>query len=118
MEVFLEYSSADPSVDTISSNNSECINFTISPTNAIKNVDVITQPIFYPNPSTDIIHWKTAGQTKLLSIRIYNMQGQLLFFKSLPMQTGTIDLSKFSNGIFQIKYETNTGVYHKKIIKQ
>ncbi len=71
---------------------------------------------FYPNPSKDYIYLKSKNNIQILSIEIYNMNGQILL--AFPnVKSEKIDISELSNGSYILKVNSNKGGSNTKFIK-
>jgi len=76
--------------------------------------------LVYPNPTSGELRIETSDMRyEILEIEIYDMIGRK-FISNLKSQISnqTIDISKFSNGIYLVKIETEKGTLAKKIIKK
>ena len=73
----------------------------------------------YPNPTENIVT-VDLGNNKLQNakIEILNLLGESIFQKEVSQKNNTVNLSKFSNGIYLIKFSNDKGSNTKKIIKQ
>jgi len=70
----------------------------------------------YPNPVNNNLNIKS-NNTKLNSVKIFNLQGQLVNeFKAL--NTDVFDISELASGLYVIHIESDTGIAKKKFIKQ
>lgn len=69
--------------------------------------------LIYPNPTNGLVHIEIHNQTIQL-IKIYDLQGQLL----KETTESQFDLSKYSNGTYFIRTQTEKGLYTYKLIKQ
>ena len=93
----------------------------------IDNVNVLSinennlpEILVYPNPTSGELRIETSDMRyEILEIEIYDMIGRK-FISNLKSQISnqTIDISKFSNGIYLVKIETEKGTLAKKIIKK
>ncbi len=68
----------------------------------------------YPNPIKNIFFIK--GNIKNANLKIYNLQGQLVLEKVLNDKF--IDISKLSNGLYNVKIQTKNNVFIEKLIKK
>jgi hypothetical protein len=70
----------------------------------------------YPNPTHNELFINNAPQNS--SIQIYNLQGQLLFAKSIQKQT--IDIGNLSSGLYFYKIIDLNGniIYSEKLMKE
>ena len=99
--------------------------FTIDPTNQIgiqENYFSVGQLLVYPNPSSGLFNFKMSSKDQKVYIKIYNVVGELILMQERELNDGftegTIDLSKFTNGVYFITAESKTGRMSKRIIKQ
>lgn len=82
--------------------------------NASDNVITAKRPaIFraYPNPAQDILHIQTS---EAASFSIINQQGQIIITQKINGK-GTINISKFQQGIYYLKNSTS-GIVEKIIV--
>jgi len=69
----------------------------------------------FPNPTSRILNFVLKNRDEILSISIYNENGQLL--KSQYIINGnSIDLDEFQNGLFYLSIKTQKMLYWKKLI--
>lgn len=81
----------------------------------IENEEV-TDLVMYPNPTLDSLSFNNIN--KVMSVQISNQMGQTILYKDLNSKTGTIDLSDLNVGIYNIVFETESGIVNQRIIKQ
>lgn len=72
--------------------------------------------IMFPNPSFDNINF--SYNNKVMSVQISNQMGQIVLTKEINSKNGTIDLSDLNLGIYNIVFETESGIINQRIIKQ
>ncbi|GGG25088.1 hypothetical protein GCM10011344_27190 [Dokdonia pacifica] len=70
----------------------------------------------YPNPIENILNIKNTSSQIITDIRLYSLEGRLLFTKTSP--TEYIDLNAFSTGIYLIKITINNTIVTRKLIKR
>ena len=92
----------------------ECLTSNIE-NNLVENVI----PFIYPNPSHDVFFLKGMQLNSKVKISIYNTLGILIYSESKKdLFEYSIDLSKFSNGVYFVKVITNLGIqYSLKLLK-
>lgn len=78
--------------------------------------DDVTDLVMYPNPTFDTFSFNNIN--KVMSAQISNQMGQTVLYKELNTKTGTIDLSDLNVGIYNIIFETESGIVNQRIIKQ
>jgi hypothetical protein len=78
--------------------------------------DDVTDLVMYPNPAFDSFSFNNIN--KVMSVQISNQMGQTVLYKDLNTKTGTIDLSDLNVGIYNIVFETESGIVNQRIIKQ
>ena len=66
--------------------------------------------VVYPNPSTGIVHLTINGQEgKRLEIQVLNVIGTVVYRETMTelndRYTKTLDLSRFTNGLYYVKLE-------------
>jgi len=82
----------------------------------VENIENGNKIKLFPNPSTDRI---TVGYTgKINNIYIFNLLGELVSQRKLPIGTNEIDISNLKKGIYIIKIENSTGIIQQKLIKE
>jgi hypothetical protein len=77
----------------------------------------------YPNPSRDVFNISFTSETvQNLKVRILNVIGEELISDDLQQFVGeyvkSINLNKYTKGIYFLEIETNGGVVNKKLILQ
>ncbi|CAM4287006.1 PKD-like domain-containing protein [Flavobacterium terrigena] len=84
--------------------------------NLINNEDPVDL-VMYPNPSFDSINF--SYNSKVKSVQISNQMGQTVLAKEVDnLKNGTIDISVLNIGIYNIEFETESGIVSHRIIKQ
>jgi surface protein len=69
----------------------------------------------YPNPTSSKIFIETpASRTQLQEVFIYNMQGQLVYSKTILQSKEAIDVSQFKSGIYLLRLGNET----KRVVVQ
>ncbi len=106
------------------------LNLTVSTDNSVVNIDLSTlttsvkeqfykKGLFsiYPNPFTEKINIYNGTQSKLNTVSILNLQGQLVF-KSENLDINVIELSELNSGLYFITLTDTDGVSNTiKILK-
>lgn len=77
--------------------------------------------LVYPNPSTGIVHISINGfEGRKLELRVLNVIGTVMYREQLTelndRYTRTLDLSKFANGLYYIKLETDSSSEMRKLV--
>jgi len=93
------------------------------PTNRIEGGESITHLDVYPNPSRDVFNISfTSEKIQNLKVRILNVIGEELISDDLQQFVGeyvkSINLNKYTKGIYFLEIETDNGVINKKLILQ
>lgn len=70
--------------------------------------------LVYPNPALDFLYIDVADVIE--DLRVYNANGQLI--KTEKMRNNRIDISKFTNGLYIVRFNLNGKSIVYKIIKQ
>ncbi len=75
----------------------------------------------YPNPSTGIVHIAINGfEGRKLELRVLNVIGTVMYRETLTelndRYTRTLDLSKFTNGLYYVKLESDTSSEMRKLV--
>jgi hypothetical protein len=73
----------------------------------------------YPNPAKDriTIEIKSQYTAQNSMISIYDIQGQLVFEKSVSSKSMHIDISAFASGVYLVKLSNSKGIEMSKFIK-
>jgi hypothetical protein len=77
----------------------------------------------YPNPSKDIFNVSFVSEDiQNLELRVLNMVGEVIFTEGLEQFVGeytkSINMSKYTKGVYFLEITTNNGVVNKKIVLQ
>jgi hypothetical protein len=77
----------------------------------------------YPNPSKDIFNVSFVSEdVQNLEVRVLNMVGELVYTEGLEQFVGeytkSINMSKYTKGVYFLEITTNNGVVNKKIVLQ
>ncbi len=74
----------------------------------------------YPNPTDDVLNLSYSQDQAIVvnNISIYNMLGQLVLVIPNAKTIQNIDVSKFSNGEYLVKIDTNKGITNTKFLKK
>jgi len=80
--------------------------------NDLSNVDIK----LYPNPTNDIINIQS--NSKIKSVQVYNMNGQVMISKTIQNQNAKINVAGYISGTYIVKVETESGIQTHKIIKK
>ncbi|MDA9634668.1 T9SS type A sorting domain-containing protein [bacterium] len=77
----------------------------------------------YPNPSKDIFNISFVSENvQNLEVRVLNMVGELVYTEGLEQFVGeytkSINMSKYTKGVYFLEITTNNGVVNKKIVLQ
>lgn len=87
-----------------------------STTLSITDPMVFNQGItFYPNPTKDIVNFKSTESIETISI--YNLLGQEVFSKKINSNEFAIDISSFSSGTYIAKLNNNEKSKSLKLVK-
>lgn len=101
-------------VTSVVTNCSNFANATVTET-TIENEE-LTDLVMYPNPTFDSLSFNNIN--KVMSVQISNQMGQTILYKDLNSKTGTVDLSDLNVGIYNVVFETESGIVNQRIIKQ
>jgi len=87
--------------------------------NTLSTVNNQTKPLLklFPNPSADFIQLNTGDTDDVENISIYDLSGKKVLNIS-NYNNGKIDISKLSQGIYNIQIRSNGSLISKKIIKK
>ncbi|UPS92441.1 M1 family aminopeptidase [Bizionia sp. M204] len=97
----------DPESDIISKNNSVTL--------STENFDLEANLMVYPNPTSNRIHIQKPESLQINNVKIYNALGQLLETRSW---SSSMDFSGYASGILFVKFETNSGIINKTVLKK
>jgi hypothetical protein len=75
----------------------------------------------YPNPTSDVINVSFNGsKTQNLTVRVVNMNGQLVYTDAVGQYAGqyknTIDLSASAKGVYFVQLITDQGTINRKVV--
>lgn len=70
--------------------------------------------LIFPNPVKDVFNIETSQN---VNIEFFNMQGQIIKTLNLSITKTSIDISKFTSGVYTIKIKINNRIIVKKLIK-
>lgn len=103
----------DPGLD-----NSVAENWTASNEVFVSDHPHSTEPFLevYPNPVQDVLRIRTT--TTIVRISLSDLQGRLLATESIGSTGGTLDLSRYSSGVYMLKIETEEQSFIRKIVKE
>jgi len=91
--------------------------FLYDPTTDVDRISPETSSILiYPNPATDRIYFNVPGAAEgsRMKIEIFDASGRLV--DSLITHDNNMDVSSFSTGIYYIKAQLGSKVYHSKLL--
>jgi hypothetical protein len=77
-----------------------------------------TSLMLYPNPASDYINVKVSTGTRVGTISIYNMGGELVKVLDINGEERDIDISDIAKGTYIISVEDEKETLVKKFIKQ
>ncbi len=77
--------------------------------------------LVYPNPSTGIVHIAINGfEGRKLELRILNVIGSVMYRETLTelsdRYTKSLDLSKFTSGLYYVKLESDSSSEMRKLV--
>lgn len=95
--------------------NSTCYNDNLLSTNENQN---IYEVIVYPNPVSELITISSPNNNDVHTVSIYSIDGKFIGKYKNPLVNGqfSINIENLSVGFYNLKIETNNGVFSKKII--
>lgn len=70
----------------------------------------------YPNPANEFVNIKAS--TNINSVEIYDVQGRILATSLFNETSTSLDLTKYSSGIYYLKIKTEQGSKVEKLIKK
>jgi len=73
--------------------------------------------VLYPNPVDAVLNLQNSSETPIISIRVYNMLGQLILTAFHP-ENKQIDLSNVAAGHYIVSIESDRGTSELKFIKR
>ena len=83
--------------------------------------DPVSQDIqLYPNPAKEEVSMVVPGDDMPYDISVIDMQGRLIYAGSARNHNGilSLDVSKYSNGLYHINLLKENRLYHGRFIKQ
>ncbi|GGG27463.1 T9SS type A sorting domain-containing protein [Hymenobacter glacieicola] len=77
--------------------------------------------LVYPNPSTGIVHVAINGfEGRKVELRVLNVIGTLMYREVLSelndRETRTLDLTKFANGLYYVRLESENASEMRKLV--
>ena len=97
----------DPDVDIISRNNI----ITLS----VNTFEIENSLIIYPNPTANFINIQKPDGLTIHSIQIFDVLGKLVLETDFKESINTEILS---SGVHFVKFSTNEGIFHKRLLKE
>lgn len=113
-QICFECLAPNSQIETNIINNKKCKTFSIT---GISEIFESNKYHIYPNPTKDFITIE-CPKKGFKSIRLYDMSGVVLFDIKNNDSNITIDLNKFTSGIFLITIISENDIYTQKIIKE
>jgi hypothetical protein len=74
--------------------------------------------ILYPNPSDGLVHLINNGTYRLISVKIFDLAGNLIYNKYLRGSHNTLDLTSFNEGMYLIQLSIDRDQVIRKLILQ
>lgn len=75
------------------------------------------QLILFPNPATDVLHFRVQDGTPVRSVQLFDLNGRLLREQSGTFITGSMDLSGLVTGTFMLVLDTGAGRVGQRFVK-
>lgn len=96
----------------------EDYNVNISTATGIEESNINTSIVFFPNPTTNILHIENKDDLNITNINLLAINGDS-FEIPFERENGlTVDLTGFSSGVYILELESVKGIIRKKIIKE
>ncbi len=76
----------------------------------------LNEAVIYPNPFTESFSVYIPSGQQLVSTKIYNAEGMLI--KEFVGNNSIFDCTGISNGVYLIQFQTDLGMFEKKMVKQ
>ena len=70
----------------------------------------------YPNPAGDT--FMISAENVITTVKVYNMLGQLVLFKTVNAQEGIVNISQLSSGTYLLNAESGGKIHQQKVIKR
>lgn len=90
-----------------------CFDLFVSTQNAER---VLPEVELFPNPTTQFLHFRTAGAT-IREIEIYSVTGQQLNHQYISAASGKVAVEAFSPGVYLARITTDRGVVTKRFVR-
>jgi hypothetical protein len=74
--------------------------------------------LMYPNPTTENLNIYIENSEDYEMITIVNMNGELIYTKTITDNFNSISTANFANGIYFVQIYSTTGIVTEKIVKQ
>ncbi|MBS4063259.1 MAG: T9SS type A sorting domain-containing protein [Chitinophagaceae bacterium] len=78
-----------------------------------ENMDESIQIQVYPNPSNGVFNIKYSNDVKVISVNVIDNMGRVI--KTINNKPSLIDMSNYTNGIYQLQFKTEKTIVSKKI---
>ena len=83
---------------------------------SLESVQTTAFVTLYPNPVSNVLQIQ-ATSSKILSVKILNLNGKLYSTNSFNSWQVELDLSAYDSGFYIVQIKTDRELLHKKIIK-
>ncbi|CAN5616585.1 hypothetical protein BH11BAC2_BH11BAC2_20400 [soil metagenome] len=106
---------------TLSNSGVSIDDFSLTQTVGIEETSNPKSILIYPNPVNEILRIELIGNhSKRGNISLYDVNGKLLEIKELDILEGKINMvvKDLSSGIYLIKIENESGIYHGTFVKE
>ncbi len=71
----------------------------------------------FPNPTNNIVNWSVSNGT-MTTVEVYDIRGSRIKTHKYEQQaSGQIDFSKFSTGVYVLRFLSDKGIYNYEIVK-
>jgi hypothetical protein len=91
------------------------IQYTVTSTASINELNTFNEVVIYPNPSNGMVN--IASQEEFTALEIMDITGKLVYSNAVSSSFETLDLSYLPEGVYHLKTTTLKGQIIKKLIK-
>jgi len=98
-------------------NSTSCsFTLTIDESLSVNDSELTTQWMFYPNPTSDLLHIDYSGYAAIRSIAVFDLQGRIVRNMKSTSLENLISMKGLSTNIYFVKITTSLGSIVKRIV--
>ena len=85
---------------------------------SVKSNTELTSFLISPNPGRDRLNLKLSKLSNNTSLEVFDVLGKKIFANRLTNISSSVDVSKWSNGVYLVRIKTDTGTQTKRFVKR